>query len=475
MWTTADREEMVNMSIDLLRQMPLFASLPDEDLDRLLRYAKRVDVAAGETVIEEGSQGSAVYVVLDGELEVCRRSGTHEVHLRTLGAHAFVGEMALLSGGIRSATVRATVDSQLLMIDQEAVRHLLSTSASASLILLRTVMARIASTEELLIHHHKLASLGTLAAGIAHELNNPVAAMSRSAGQLSSAVLDWQRASEEVGQLLEDDRVREVVGELHSQISVKSPTSPQLDALVRSELEDEVSDWLEHRHIPDGWNLAAVFVDSGWDVRKLDALADRVDDRHVSVVIRWAGSGLTSCRLLGDIDMATTRIADLVDGIKSYVNLDRAPVQDVDIREGIANSLSILRHKIGNVHVKETFEPDLPKVEAYPGELNQVWTNLIDNALDAMEGRGELTIRAYQNADSVVVEIGDTGPGIPEQLQSQIFDPFFTTKAPGVGTGLGLHVTYNVVVVRHHGEIKVISRPGMSRFQVKIPIRLETE
>ncbi len=463
------------MTADLLAQIPLFAGLADADLQQLRHLAREITVPAGKAIIEEGAEGTAMYVVLDGELDVTRSSGDHEVHLRTLGPHAFVGEMAFLAGGIRSATVRATTECRLLMIDENAVEQLLSTNASAAVTMLRTVMERVASTEDLLVHHHKLASLGTLAAGIAHELNNPVAAMSRTAAHLRTSLFSWQEVAQTVGSLMDDAKVRDVVARIQAELAERPPSSAMLDPVTRSDREDQISDWLASHGVRDGWKLAETFVDAGWDVDKLEELSTEVDDQHLPVVIEWIGAGLNCRRLITDIEMATTRVSDLVSSVRGYVNLDRAPIQNVDIHEGIRSSLLLLRHKLGTVRVIEDFDPGLPSVEAFQGELNQVWTNLIDNALDALAGSGELTIRTGQSGQSVVVEICDTGPGIPEHVRQRIFDPFFTTKAPGAGTGLGLHITYNLVVERHHGDITIDSRPGRNCVQVKLPIRVETD
>ncbi len=463
------------MSANLLREVPLFAGLADEDLRRLLQLAREIEVPAGTTIIEEGAEAAEVYVVVDGELDVTRASGEHQVHLRTIGPHTFVGEMAFLSGGIRSATVRATTDSRLLMIDQTVVEQLIATNAQAAITMLRTIMERVASTESLLIHHHKLASLGTLAAGIAHELNNPVAAMSRTAVHLRTTLFEWQEAAQTIGAPMHDDKVRNVVMAIQHELAGKLPPGSILDPVTRSDLEDQISDWLGSHGIHDGWKLAETFVDTGWSIQRLEELAAEVDTQHLPMVVEWVGAGLNCRRLITDVETATTRIADLVTGVRGYTNLDRAPIQNVDIHEGIRTCLLLLRHKLGTVQIVERFDQNLPTVEAFQGELNQVWTNLIDNALDAMSGSGELTIRTSQADRSVLIEICDTGPGIPEHFQWRIFDPFFTTKAPGAGTGLGLYITYNLIVEQHHGDITIDSRPGRNCVQVRIPIRLEPD
>lgn len=463
---------------DALRRQPLFEGLPEADLQRLARHARPVTVAAGETFIEEGSPGETMFIVLDGELEVLKRAGDGYVLLATHGAGAIVGEMSLLSGSPRSASVKAARASRLIAIDRVAVDDLLACNPSAALTMLRTVVARLRGTETLIIQHQKMAALGTLAAGVAHELNNPSAAIARGARLLGESLAGWCHQTMEIGRLGLDAARRQEIAAIAADLLQQGGGGvkvPRGDPLRRADVEDAVQDWLDERGIARPWELAPSLIDGGWDVERLGPLAERFSNPELATLLPWIATGISLSTLLREIGAGARQISEIVRAVKRYSYLDRAPVQEVDIHEGIENTLVILRYKLDNVRVRRDYAEDLPRIEAYASELNQVWTNLIDNAIDAMGGWGEITIRSYREGERVVVQITDSGPGIPEDLQTRIFDPFFTTKPPGAGTGLGLHIAYNLVVQQHHGDISVASKPGETRFTVSLPIHLSGE
>jgi len=242
------------------------------------------------------------------------------------------------------------------------------------------------------------------------------------------------------------------------------------DPLAQSDREEAIRVWLENRQAPDAWKVAPVLADSGVGVGKLEALAAGVGDRALGDVLKRSSSLLTVFKLTVEIETSTRRISDLVRAIKEYSYMDQAPLQDVDVHQGIESTLTILGHWLKRgVTVVRDYDPSLPRVCAYGSELNQVWTNLIDNAIGAMHGEGEIRIRTARENDSVLVEIGDNGPGIPKEIQPRIFEPFFTTKPVGEGTGLGLDTVYRIVT-RHHGDIRVESKPGDTRFRVRLPV-----
>jgi len=234
--------------------------------------------------------------------------------------------------------------------------------------------------------------------------------------------------------------------------------------------------WLDDHGVEQAWELAPVLVSLGWEVEQLEELTADFPDDKLRVVMPWLANGSSSYRLLDEVQSSAERISDIVKAVKTYTFLDQAPIQQIDIHEGLENTLIILRHKLKTgVNVKREYDPNLPHIEAYGSELNQVWTNIIDNAIDAMNGQGEITLRTYARNENVIVELSDNGPGIPPDVQQRIFEPFFTTKGPGTGTGLGLHIVYNIVVDKHHGQITVTSKPGETCFQVTLPIKLARE
>jgi len=456
------------MNYDRLVLSPLLAGLPRQELDWLVEQSETFDLPQGEMLIREGDQGDSAFVILDGELEVSKRSGTRDVVLSVRRSGDVIGEMALLTKAPRMATVRATQDSRLLRIPAGAFENLMLSHPSAALSILQTVTSRLKNSEALLRQGEKMAALGRLAAGLAHELNNPAAAVQRSTAQLEEALAEWWDLTYALmsveGISLQD---------LHARIA-KPEAQPAADALERLDREQAIQDWLEARGVPEPWQLSPSLAATGWSPAGLDELAGGFKAADLSQVVRWLAAGGLVQGLLDEVRQGAGRISEIVKAVKSYTYLDQAPVQEVDVHEGLESTLVMLRHKLKNgVEVTRQYARDLPRLEAYASELNQAWTNLIDNAIDAMQGHGELILRTSEREGRVWVEIQDSGPGIPAELQPRIFEPFFTTKPPGSGSGLGLHIAYDIIVNKHHGEIHVKSQPGATCFQVGLPVHLK--
>ena len=459
--------------LDELRKIPLFADLSEEDLERLYQMAETVSIPAGQLVLREGDQGDSLFVVLTGELEVTKRQGSQDILLALYKPGQFFGEMALLEQAPRSASVRTLQESRLLVISQAAFQTLLSCSPAAPLKILRTVTSRLRSTESALIQNEKMAALGTLAAGLAHELNNPAAAITRSAAQLRDALAERDRLAARLHSLATDQHQKESLAILQEEVAERKITAPPDDPLTLCELEDGLQEWLEDRGVDEAWELAPALVASGWDKDELERLAERFSPTQVLVLVSWLGAGSSVYGLLEEVRQSAEAMSEIVKAVKTYSYLDQAPIQDVDVIENLENTLVLLRPKItAGINITRDYADDVPRIEAYGSELNQVWTNLIDNAIDAIAGKGELILRAFTAENVVTVDVIDHGPGIPPEIQPRIFEPFFTTKAPGVGTGLGLHIAYNIVVHKHRGQLQVASTPGETRLRVVLPIRL---
>lgn len=456
-----------------LRKLPLFTDLSPPDLEQLCTLVEEIRLLAGEMLFVEGSMGDKAYVIKEGQLEIYQNVDGRKVQIAVRQPGEVIGEMSLLESAPRSASGKALTDCLLLEISHEHLSQFLSSSPTAWRVMLNTITSRFRTTQMMLEQNRKMAQLGILTAGIAHELNNPAAAAQRGVQQLTISFARIQNiqlklklmgiSEEQVDKLLElDRRVRE---------NAAQPT--ELDSLSRSDLEYEIQTWLEQNGIENAWEAAPALVDLDYQPQGLRVLASEFPEKLFPPVLDWIVTNYSIYSLLNEIGQGAARISEIVNALKSYVYLDQAPVQDVNIVEGLENTLVILRHKLKEgVEVRREYSENLPRIQAYGSELNQVWTNIIDNAIDAMDGKGELIIRAYSKDSEVMVEIEDNGPGIPEENQSKLFSPFFTTKPMGKGTGMGLNLSYNIVT-KHGGDIRIDSQPGRTCFQVSLPINPE--
>ncbi|MFN2106825.1 MAG: sensor histidine kinase [Candidatus Promineifilaceae bacterium] len=335
---------------------------------------------------------------------------------------------------------------------------------------LRDLEQAFVQQEATLRQNEKLATLGKLSAGMAHELNNPAAATKRGAAQLLDRIAAMQDVHLKLGSLDLSGEQQALLMSLNEKARLSAKQPSDLDSLARSDREYELESWLEDKGIEDAWEYAPELVDFGFTEEDLGQLADAFTPEQLSAVFAWLDSTFSVYGLLEEIGEGAARISDLVKALKSYSYLDQAPVQMVNIHDGLDSTLVILRSKLkGNVNVRREYDPDLPLVEASGGELNQVWTNLIDNAIDAVGEEGAITIRTSHDDRWVNVEIEDNGEGISEATLPHIFDPFFTTKEPGKGTGMGLNISHNIVVQQHNGRLDVESQPGRTVFQIRIP------
>jgi signal transduction histidine kinase/predicted CoA-binding protein len=461
---------------DFLRKVPLFAELPDVDLQRLCKMIKEVRLGAGETLFGEGEPGEEAYVIAEGDIEILKISSGREVLLAVRTVGDVIGEGALLEQAPRAATARARGGALLLRIHKTLLDELVQTSASAARIMFHTVLARWRATGSMLRQSEKMAQLGTLTAGVAHELNNPAAAVKRGADQLAGALTELLAAERALAQLPGAPVPAATLDALAKHAREGAARPGDLDALARADREEEIETALHARNVPDAGDLAPVLVTLGYDAGALDALAGDVGGGNLPVVLRWlAGTYLVWNRLV-EVGHGAGRIAEIVKALKGYAYLDQAPVQEVDVHEGLDSTLVILRHKLkAGINVRREYTKDLPRITAWGSELNQVWTNILDNAADALadkvaDGSAEIVIRTRRDGDFVIVELADNGPGIPQAIQERIFEPFFTTKPPGKGTGLGLDISYRIIVHRHKGDLRVRSRPGETVFAVKLPL-----
>ncbi len=434
-------------SLAALRAVSLFADLAEPDLLRIAARARLEDVASGTEIIREGTPPDALYIVDRGELVVTK--GTHT--LNTCGRGDLLGELSVLENRPRTATVTARTDARLIVIDALAIHDLLRGSPTAALAILRTMATRLGNSEAVLRQHDTLAGLGRIAAGLAHELNNPASAVKRGAAELDTKLRDCEAAAFAL-HAVDHARVR---GLAEPRTAIAETT------MQRARREQTLEAALDRRGISHAWELAPALAALHWDATALDA------DQLSPAALRWIAAISSTRAIARDVADAAGRISELVDAVRQHSHLGEAPLQEVDLHAGLDSTLALLRHKLGAVTVRREYG-ELPRLTAHGGELNQVWTNLIDNALHAMAGTGELVIATRRDDDHVIVEVIDSGPGIPAHLLSEIWKPFFTTKGVGEGTGLGLHLVHNVIVQRHRGTIEVDSQPGRTCFRVRL-------
>jgi signal transduction histidine kinase len=434
--------------LDALKQVPLLAGLADDDLQRLADRSEQVSLTAGEVLFAEGAEGDRAFVVESGELEILKRSRNREIRVATSGPGAVIGEMAILQAMPRTATVRAAEDSNLVAIDGAAFRQLIEESPIAARSLLETMFTRWRETDSALRESEKLAQLGSLSAGVAHELNNPAAAIGRAAAQLSAVL---------AADAPDDDPFASRLG-----------SRPVLSSLARSDAEEEMEDALESLGIEEPWEYAPVLVDLEVEPDRVASVIPAGDGEA------WLGALARrheAASLAGEIQAASQQISEIVGSLRSYTYLDRGQRQSVDVNRGLADTVVMLRGKLKGITVETDYADELPSLEGQGGELNQVWTNLLANAADALEGSGVIRIRTRPDGAWVVVEIEDDGPGILPDVQERIFDPFFTTKPIGQGTGLGLDISRHIVQEQHGGDLTFESEPGRTLFRVRLPVQ----
>jgi signal transduction histidine kinase len=462
-----------------LRTLFLFEHLNDDQLAWLIERGRLVEYPAGVIIHAEGSPASCFLVLLSGTMSMSKRVQGGELELfRTdyRGAYTGAFNAVVPDRGVPKlypSTARAVTPCRLFEIPAHDFGKAVWEWFPMAAHLLEGAATQGATASEIVERHERLVALGAVTAGLTHELNNPVAAVMRAAATLRDR-LTGMRA--DLGRLiradLEPDQLEGISG-LVTRALERRRDAPDLSPLEVSDREEELAGWLEDRGVEAGWELAATFVAAGVDVAWLEDMADLMPASHLEAGLTYPVRVLESDGLLDEITEAAGRISGLLASAKQYTQMDRAPLQTFDIHEGLDATLTMLGHKLGDgVEIVREYDRSLPHISAYPGELNQVWTNLIDNAVDAMEGRGTLTVRTGPGRDErLVVAIADTGPGVPVEVRSRIFEPFFTTKPVGKGTGLGLDIAWRIVVGRHHGEIRLDSAPGDTRFEVILPLR----
>ena len=457
---------------DDLRQIPLLSHLEEAQLQCIADKGASLHIPAGTLIAKQGDPPDGFYIILAGKTEWTRKVGQQEAHAVTLVAGDVFAELILLLDEPYPTTGRTLTDVVLYKLEPDQFWEMLQMCPTLMRKILKISAERSQIHSSVTQQQSKLISLGTMSAGLAHELNNPAAAIRRNVETLEEVLQMLPSLALKIHQQpISPDKV-DFLSRFYS-LSLQSAMKPsQRDPLSQSEAEDELTDWLEEHGVNDSWKLAPMLVAAGLKPDDLEQLKTQVDPDCTESVLTWLEATLTGICTLDHIKLSSTRISDLIKAMKDYSYMDRGSLQEVDVHEGIESTLTIMKHKLKyGVEVIREYG-DLPHIYAYGRELNQVWTNLIDNATDAMNGKGHLWIRTAQEGDRVSVEITDDGSGIPSEIQHRIFDQFFTTKSVGKGTGLGLDIVHRIVEGQHKGSVRFESKPGETRFQVLIPINV---
>ncbi len=456
------------MRVDELRQLAIFEKVNDERLQRLLDVGHTVEIEPGLQLFTEGDPADHWWVLVDGAVDLFRTVGREEARVGQMLPGRWAGGFrAWDDDGVYLATGRGVEFGRLLKVPAHDLRDLMEEWLPLAVHLVRGVFGTARTIEATVRQRESLVTLGTLSAGLAHELNNPASAAVRTVGTRGTT-LDGLLAS--LGQLAEGAITAEQFLALERLRRTIEPPAATRSPMQISDAEEELGEWLEDHDVEDAWALAATLAGAGVPIDWCEKAADLLPGRALQAGLSWVAGTLSVAAQLGELREATGRVSELVSAVRSYTQMDRASLQPVDVVEGLTSTLVMLGHKLKDgVEVQRDFAPDLPRIDAYAGELNQVWTNLIDNAVDAMDGVGTLRISTRAEDDAIVIEIADSGPGLSPEAESRAFDAFFTTKDVGKGTGLGLDIARRVVVERHQGTIELVREGGETVARIRLP------
>ncbi len=469
------------LSVEDLRELFLFEALDETQLGWLAAHGHVVRRAAGTRIYHEGEPATCFFVLLSGTVSMVRLIGGSELELtRSEQRGVYLGATQSFvqadSPPNYPGSANAVTDVEVLELDAATFGAKIREWFPMAMHLMEGLWIGMRRSQERVGERERLLALGRLSAGLTHELNNPAAAAVRATATLRERVAKMRRKLAHLANgHISPDLLRRLT-DLQETAVENLAKAPQLTPMQASDAEEAISDWLDDHGQDSGWELAPTLVASGITPQWLDdnVIATLPED-CIGDGVHWLAYSLETELLMGEIEDSTDRISALVDAAKQYSQMDRAPHQDIDVHTGLDSTLIMLGAKFGKfgIAVEKDYDRELPSVPAYPGELNQVWTNLIDNAVHAMKGGGTLTVRTRMDAggDAVVVEICDTGAGVPDEIRHRIFEPFFTTKPTGEGTGLGLDISHRIVSQRHGGELSVRSVPGDTAFVVSLPIR----
>ena len=463
---------MSSATLDVLRTSELFAQCSADELRAIATRSAEVRLGGGELLLSEEDGARAVWLLLEGELVVTKVVDGDEVIIDRLRPPAYLGEISLLTGMRAEHRARARGPARLVEIPGDVFRELLHSCEPVMETVVRTLAERMRRVEHLLQQRERMAGLGTLAAGLAHELNNPASAAHRAAGLLREQFEALEPLARRLAEHQWNSDEVELLRQLADATQSASQSARELSPLARSDREEAIERWLDRRGVPRAWELAPLLIDRGVTAEELERVTRGCDASIVVDALAWTERTAAIRQLLDEIGQSTARVSEMVRAVKAYSYIDTTAVRAADVHEGLESSLTILAHKLreAKATVVREYDRELPPIECYGTELTQVWTNLLDNAADAVApSGGTIRVRTRSDGGGVAVEIADSGPGISPEARERIFDPFFTTKGAGKGTGLGLEIVKRIVT-HHRGAIEIASAPGETRFTVRLPL-----
>ena len=468
---------MQQVTTEWLKGIESLKEVPDEQLQWLIDNSRHYILNDGDYLFEKDQPISGTHVLVSGRVRLYYTQNGVRRELVNMLSREITGYLPYSRGKIAQLYGDAVGNTQIMTFPIEKSLEMIKNHFELTQALVHVMSNRVRESTALLQQNEKMMALGKLSAGLAHELNNPAASIVRNASSLKQHLLAQPEMFARLVAVHMDVNKVSTVKEKITHI-FENKSKVKLTLRQRNQLGDELADWFDEHEIENGYDMAENFVEQGFETADLDAIYQCMDQKTVSPVFGWIHDTLISEKMVADIHDASQRIANLITSIKTFTHMDRgADRQFAHIDTGIRNTLTMLNHKIkaNNIIVTEEYDTNLPEVKMLVGELNQVWTNLIDNAVDAMEehGKGHLHIRTRQDREFAEITITDDGPGIPHDVQSRIFDPFFTTKEMGKGTGMGLEVVQRIVKQQHHGSIKVHSEPGHTEFIICIPVNID--
>jgi signal transduction histidine kinase len=456
---------------EALRKIPIFSDLTDEQLDWFAAHSEDLRPASGVPLNQEGDPADSLIVLLEGEIRGRRESAGPDTPVYIARTGQVTGMLPFSRMKVFQLVTRAFGPTRIARLHKDHFPEMMQRIPQLTPRLVGVLADRIRDVSRADQQREKLMALGKLSAGLAHEMNNPASAALRAAEGLRRCTRELRKANARLDEFSLTTEQRSFLDQFEDQVIDKLTSAPALDSLIQSDREDEMTTWLEQHGIRDACELATGLVEANIAVVALEDLTRKFETPVLHDALTRVVAAADGERLTREIEASTCRIAELVRAVKEYSYMDQMPEQEIDIHQGLDSTLTMLKFRLKKgVKVTREYDRTIPRIFAHGSELNQVWTNLIDNAVDAMSGKGELRIRTARELDYLLVEIADNGPGIPEDVKDHIFEPFFTTKGVGAGTGLGLDTVYRIVR-SHHGEITVDSKPGETCFQIRLPVQ----